>query len=85
MDMLCRRKELDTTRLKDGERWRITYKMRAHHEFLVSQEAYQEEGHRGMVNTWQEVMDPLKQVFKACIQFLLYGSYLMDQCRMQPT
>ena len=82
---LCCRKKSDTARLKDGERWRMTYKMGAHHEFLVSWEAYQEEGHRGLVNTWQEVTDPLKQVFKVCIQFLPYGSYLMDQRKMQPT
>ena len=41
----------------------------------------------GLMDMWWEAMDLLKQVFEV-IQFLPYGSYLMDQCRtlaLQPT
>lgn len=70
------------------------YKKRVQHDCLVSREAYQDlylvmrERHKGLVDTWQEVTDPLKHVFEVCVQLLLYGSYLMDQCRIlgsQPT
>ena len=41
----------------------------------------------GLMDMWWEAMDLLKQVFEV-VQFLPYGSYLMDQCRtlgLQPT
>ena len=60
------------------------YKKRVQHDCLFSREAYQDlylvmrERHKGLVDTWQEVTDPLKHVFEVCVQVLLYGSYLMD-------
>ena len=70
------------------------YKKRVQHDCLVSREAYQDlylvmrERHKGLVDTWQEVTDPLKHVFEVCVQVLPYGSYLMDRSRIlgsQPT
>lgn len=46
------------------------YKKRVQHDCLVSREAYQDlylvmrERHKGLVDTWQEVTDPLKHVFE---------------------
>ena len=60
------------------------YKKRVQHDCLFSREAYQDlylvmrERHKGLVDTWQEVTDPLKHVFEVCVQVLPYGSYLMD-------
>ncbi len=46
------------------------YKKRVHHDCLVPREAYQDlylimrERHKHLVDTWQEVTDPLKHVFE---------------------
>jgi tRNASer (uridine44-2'-O)-methyltransferase len=47
------------------------YKKRVRHDVLVSREAYQDlylimrERHKHLVDSWQEVTDPLKHVFEA--------------------
>ncbi|THU79346.1 DUF1613-domain-containing protein [Dendrothele bispora CBS 962.96] len=46
------------------------YQKRVHHDILISRERYQDlylvmrERHKGLVETWQEVTDPLKHVFE---------------------
>jgi tRNASer (uridine44-2'-O)-methyltransferase len=52
------------------------YKKRVMHDCLVPREAYQDlylvmrERHKGLVDTWQEVTDPLKHVFE--VRFYLF-------------
>jgi tRNASer (uridine44-2'-O)-methyltransferase len=53
------------------------YKKRVIHDFLVPREPYQDlylimrERHKHLINTWQEVTDPLKHVFEVIILALL--------------
>jgi len=48
----------------------INYQKRVHHDVLISRERYQDlylvmrERHKGLVETWKEVTDPLKHVFE---------------------
>jgi hypothetical protein len=55
------------------------YKKRVLHDCLVPREAYQDlylimrERHKHLVDTWQEVTDPLKHVFE------VRGSYCLSQ------
>ena len=57
------------------------YKKRVHHDMLVKREDYQDlylvmrERHKGLVDTWQEVTDPLKHVFEVCL--LLFFNLLL--------
>lgn len=51
------------------------YKKRVNHDCLVPREPYQDlylimrERHKHLVDTWQEVTDPLKHVFEVMIYF----------------
>jgi tRNASer (uridine44-2'-O)-methyltransferase len=51
------------------------YKKRVVHDYLVPREQYQDlyltmrERHKHLVDTWQEVTDPLKHVFEVCKSF----------------
>jgi len=53
------------------------YKKRVIHDVLVPRESYQDlylimrERHKHLINTWQEVTDPLKHVFEVKLSSLL--------------
>lgn len=62
------------------------YKKRVQHDCVVGREAYQDlyllmrERHKHLVDTWQEVTDPLKHVFEVCTGQSSAREELMTRC-----
>ena len=60
------------------------YKKRVIHDVLVPRESYQDlylimrERHKHLINTWQEVTDPLKHVFEVLNALVFTQSYVLN-------